>query len=50
MNPTGMLLDENFLKSVASLGVPIISDEIYHGLVTRDVRIVFWNIRIRLLS
>ena len=33
MNPTGMLLDESFLKSVASLGVPIISDEIYHGLV-----------------
>ena len=27
------MLDENFLKSVASLGVPIISDEIYHGLV-----------------
>lgn len=33
MNPTGMLLDESFLKEVASLGVPIISDEIYHGLV-----------------
>ena len=45
MNPTGMLLDESFLKSVASLGVPIISD-----LYTKDVRIVFWNIRIRLLS
>lgn len=33
MNPTGMLLEEGFLKEVASLGVPIISDEIYHGLV-----------------
>lgn len=33
MNPTGMLLDESFLKEIASLGVPIISDEIYHGLV-----------------
>ena len=26
-------MDESFLKEVASLGVPIISDEIYHGLV-----------------
>lgn len=33
MNPTGMLLDDAFLKELASLGVPIISDEIYHGLV-----------------
>lgn len=33
MNPTGMLLGESFLKEVASLGVPVISDEIYHGLV-----------------
>ncbi len=33
MNPTGMLLDEKFLKDVAALGVPVISDEIYHGLV-----------------
>lgn len=33
MNPTGMLLEEDFLKAVAGLGVPIISDEIYHGLV-----------------
>ena len=33
MNPTGMLLDESFLKEVASLGVPVVSDEIYHGLV-----------------
>ena len=28
-----MLLDEKFLKDVAALGVPVISDEIYHGLV-----------------
>ena len=33
MNPTGMLLEESFLKEVAALGVPVISDEIYHGLV-----------------
>ena len=33
MNPTGMLLDEKFLREVAALGVPVISDEIYHGLV-----------------
>ncbi|MDD3038530.1 pyridoxal phosphate-dependent aminotransferase [Bacteroides sp.] len=33
MNPTGMLLDESFMKEIASLEVPIISDEIYHGLV-----------------
>ena len=33
MNPTGMLLGEEFMKEVATLGVPIISDEIYHGLV-----------------
>lgn len=50
MNPTGMLLDESFLKEVASLGVPIISDEIYHGLVYEGARIVFLNILIRLLS
>lgn len=36
MNPTGMLLGEDFLKEAASLGVPIISDEIYHGLVYGD--------------
>lgn len=33
MNPTGLLLEEAFMKEIASLGVPIISDEIYHGLV-----------------
>ncbi len=33
MNPTGTLLEESFFKEVSSLGVPVISDEIYHGLV-----------------
>jgi aspartate/methionine/tyrosine aminotransferase len=33
MNPTGTLLEDSFLKEIATLGVPVISDEIYHGLV-----------------
>lgn len=33
MNPTGSLLQPDFFKELASLGIPIISDEIYHGLV-----------------
>lgn len=33
MNPTGTVLTEEFMREVASLGVPVISDEIYHGLV-----------------
>ncbi|MBR3871579.1 MAG: pyridoxal phosphate-dependent aminotransferase [Paludibacteraceae bacterium] len=33
MNPTGIVLEESFMKEVSELGVPIISDEIYHGLV-----------------
>ena len=33
MNPTGLLLEDRFLKEIAGLGVPVISDEIYHGLV-----------------
>lgn len=33
MNPMGTLLDRSFLESVASLGVPIISDEVYRGLI-----------------
>ncbi|MCS7001868.1 MAG: pyridoxal phosphate-dependent aminotransferase [Dehalococcoidia bacterium] len=32
-NPTGTVLDDETLAGLASLGVPIISDEIYHGLV-----------------
>lgn len=33
MNPTGAILSENFLSELAKLGVPVVSDEIYHGLV-----------------
>ncbi|MCQ2350485.1 MAG: pyridoxal phosphate-dependent aminotransferase [Paludibacteraceae bacterium] len=33
MNPTGTLLNPSFFKELASLGIPVISDEIYHGLV-----------------
>lgn len=33
MNPTGTLLDEDFYQEVAKLGVPVLSDEIYHGLI-----------------
>lgn len=36
MNPTGALLDESFMRELASLGIPVISDEIYHGLVYED--------------
>jgi aspartate/methionine/tyrosine aminotransferase len=32
-NPTGVVLDPSVLRDIAALGVPIISDEIYHGLV-----------------
>ncbi len=32
-NPTGVCLDEDHLRGLCSLGLPIISDEIYHGLV-----------------
>lgn len=33
MNPTGALVDDNTYKELAELDVPVISDEIYHGLV-----------------
>jgi aspartate/methionine/tyrosine aminotransferase len=33
MNPAGSLTDEKTYREIASLGLPIISDEIYHGLV-----------------
>lgn len=33
MNPTGTLVDDNTYKELAELAVPVISDEIYHGLV-----------------
>ncbi len=35
-NPTGNLLSADRMKELASLGVPIVSDEIYHGLVYED--------------
>jgi aspartate/methionine/tyrosine aminotransferase len=33
MNPTGALVDEAVFSQLAGLGLPLISDEIYHGLV-----------------
>ncbi len=33
MNPTGTLVTDEMYKSLAELNIPIISDEIYHGLV-----------------
>jgi aspartate/methionine/tyrosine aminotransferase len=33
MNPTGILVDDEVYKGLVSLEIPIISDEIYHGLV-----------------
>jgi (5-formylfuran-3-yl)methyl phosphate transaminase len=35
-NPTGNLLSADRMKELASLGLPIVSDEIYHGLVYED--------------
>ena len=35
-NPTGNLLDSKRMAEIASLGIPVISDEIYHGLVYED--------------
>jgi len=32
-NPTGILLEPDRMEALASFGVPVISDEIYHGLV-----------------
>jgi aspartate/methionine/tyrosine aminotransferase len=33
MNPTGTLVNDEVFKELAKLNIPIISDEIYHGLV-----------------
>jgi len=33
MNPTGVLVEDAVYEGLARLGVPILSDEIYHGLV-----------------
>lgn len=35
-NPFGYLIPEQTLKEIANLGIPIISDEIYHGLVYQN--------------
>ena len=35
-NPTGNLLHPDRMAEITSLGVPVISDEIYHGLVYED--------------
>ncbi|MFY9399275.1 MAG: pyridoxal phosphate-dependent aminotransferase [Desulfomonilia bacterium] len=32
-NPTGICLDDDHLRALADLSLPIISDEIYHGMV-----------------
>jgi len=37
-NPTGQVIEEEILKELASLGVTIISDEIYHGLVYGEAK------------
>lgn len=36
MNPTGALLSREFMQELSTLNIPIISDEIYHGLVYED--------------
>ncbi|HYQ58271.1 MAG TPA: pyridoxal phosphate-dependent aminotransferase, partial [Draconibacterium sp.] len=36
MNPTGNLLSLELMKELVNFGIPIISDEIYHGLVYED--------------
>jgi Aspartate/tyrosine/aromatic aminotransferase len=33
MNPTGTLVDDEIYKQLITLDIPVISDEIYHGLV-----------------
>ena len=35
-NPTGMMLQPEVLKEISELGIFVISDEIYHGLVYRQ--------------
>jgi aspartate/methionine/tyrosine aminotransferase len=35
-NPTGNILGVERMADIASLGIPVISDEIYHGLVYED--------------
>lgn len=38
MNPTGVLVKDEVYRELAKLGVPILSDEIYHGLVYGDAK------------
>lgn len=35
-NPTGNVLPPEDLEALANLGIPVVSDEIYHGLVYRE--------------
>ncbi len=35
-NPTGNLLGPDRMEAIAALGLPILSDEVYHGLVYRE--------------
>jgi aspartate/methionine/tyrosine aminotransferase len=35
-NPTGAMLDAERLRALAELGLPVVSDEIYHGLVYEE--------------
>ncbi len=37
-NPTGNLLSAEMMSKIASYGIPVISDEIYHGLVYEENR------------
>lgn len=37
MNPTGNLLSAGVMKELSELNVPVISDEIYHGLVYENI-------------
>lgn len=36
MNPTGVVMQEPEFREISALGVPIISDEIYHGLIYEE--------------
>ena len=38
-NPTGAVQSAETMRALADLGVPIVSDEIYHGLVYDDVKL-----------
>lgn len=38
-NPTGAVQSEETMRALAALGLPLVSDEIYHGLVYDDARV-----------